>query len=66
MNMTLLETELVSLEEEIKVIKAQIPTFKKLSKKKKCFSSLEGVWKGKADFSLEEIKEAEIKFTGRL
>ena len=25
------------------------------------FSSLEGLWKGKADFSLEEIKAAEIK-----
>lgn len=66
MNRTLLETELVSLEEEIKVIRAQMPAFRKLNKKKKCFSSLEGVWKDKADFSLEEIKEAEIKFTGRL
>ena len=66
MNTTLLETGLVSLEEEIKVIKAQIPTLKKSSKKKKCFSSLEGIWKDKADFSLEEIKEAEIKFKGRL
>ena len=47
MNATLLEMGLVSLEEEIKVIKAQIPTLKKPSKKKKCFSSLEGVWKGR-------------------
>jgi len=25
------------------------------------FASLEGIWKGKADFSFEEIKAAEIK-----
>ncbi len=28
---------------------------------KRTFASLEGVWKGKADFSLEEIQAAEIQ-----
>jgi hypothetical protein len=40
MNTTLLETELVSLEEELKVVRAQMLTFKKPGKKKRCFSSL--------------------------
>ncbi len=66
MNVALLETELVSLEEEIKVIRAQIPGFKKIGKKKRRFSSLEGAWKGKAGFSLGEIKKAEIKFKGKV
>ena len=65
MNKTLLETGLVSIEEEIKVVRAQILTFKKPGKKKRRFSSLEGAWKGKSNFSLEEIKEAEIKFKGK-
>lgn len=28
----------------------------------KTFASLEGIWKGKVDFSYEEIEEAKIKF----
>lgn len=66
MNTTLLETELSSLEEEIKVIRAQILGSKKRGNKKRLFSSLEGIWKGKTDFSLKEIKEAEIKFKGKV
>jgi len=61
MNTTLLETGLVSIEEEIKVVRAQILTFKKPGKKKRRFSSLEGIWKGKSDFSLEKIKEARLR-----
>jgi hypothetical protein len=38
----------------------------KTRQEKRCFSSLEGVWKGKSDFSLEEIKEAEIGFKGKV
>ena len=66
LNTTLLETELVSIEEELKVVRAQMLTFKKPGKEKRCFSSLEGIWKGKSNFSLEEIKEAELKFKGKV
>ena len=46
--------------------KAHFKTKKEISKKpgrkRKSFSFLEGAWKGKSNFSLEEIKKAEIKF----
>ena len=46
------------IEEEIRVLKAQLGPSGKGVKR---FSDLEGLWKGKADFSFEEIQEAEIK-----
>ena len=57
-----LKSTLVSLEEEIRLLKEMIIK-KKLSPMapKKRFSSLEGLWKGKTAFSLEEIKGFEIQ-----
>lgn len=56
-----ISTALTSLEEEVKVLKAQIKGLSKPSKGLKSFSDLEGVWKGKADFSFEEIQQAKAK-----
>lgn len=53
-----LNTALSSLEEEIKVLKAWIKDLAKPQKGLKSFSNLEGLWKGKADFSFEEIQHA--------
>lgn len=52
-----INAKLTSIEEELRVIKAQIPPLRV----KKRFVDLEGLWKGKADFSFEEIEEAKIK-----
>jgi len=63
----ILRSSLASLEEEIRLLKEMIAKkgfFPAVSKGK--FSSLEGLWKHKADFSLEEIKSSEIKLQGGL
>lgn len=56
-----LNTAFSSLEEEIKVLKAQVKRLIKPEKRLKSFSELEGIWKGKADFSIKEIKEVKTK-----
>lgn len=56
-----INTKLSSIEEELKVLKAQLPKYTSISRGKKRFVDLEGVWKGKADFSFEEIEEAKIR-----
>ncbi len=61
MTRKLLSTALTSLEEELKVLKAQIKGLFKPPKGLKSFSELEGIWKGKADFSFEEIQQAKAK-----
>jgi hypothetical protein len=50
---------MVGIEEELKVLKAQIGELTKKATKK--LSSLKGIWKGKSHFSFEEIKQSEIK-----
>lgn len=58
----LLNARIASIEEELKVLKAQIQERGKGRRKKiRRFSELEGLWKGKADFSFEEIKSQEIR-----
>mgnify|MGYP001071328361 CR=1 FL=1 len=54
-------TKLASIEEEVRLLKAKLAASKRKRGRSKKFSSLEGIWKGKADFSFEEIKQAEIK-----
>ncbi|HHT9125324.1 MAG TPA: hypothetical protein ACFYD6_05830 [Candidatus Brocadiia bacterium] len=56
-----INAKLASIEEELKVVKAQVAKHAPASSRKKRFVDLEGIWKGKADFSFEEIEEAKIK-----
>lgn len=52
-------TTLASIEEEIRVLKAQVAKPSKGKVKK--FRDLEGIWKGKVDFSFKEVQKAKIK-----
>lgn len=54
----LLRAKLASVEEEIRVLKAEVAL---LAAKPKRFSDLEGIWQGKAEFSFEEIQAEEFK-----
>lgn len=56
-----LASKITSLELQLKVLKGQIKKKEKVKKKVKKFSELYGIFKGKGDFSYDEIKEAEIK-----
>lgn len=56
-----IHAKLTSIEEELKVVKAQLIRHVPTAGRKKRFVDLEGIWKGKADFSFEEIEEAKIK-----
>jgi len=54
---------------EIKGIQAQLDTLRSLvslPKKSKSFADLYGIWKGKVNLSLEEIKEAEFRLPKNL
>ncbi len=55
-------TSLTSIEEELKVLKAQINSLAKPVKKNHSFTDLEGIWKGKVDFAFKEIQQARINF----
>lgn len=61
MTKKLLSSTLTSMEEEIKILKAQLKGLLKPSKNLKSFSDMEGLWKGKANFSWREIQKAKIK-----
>ncbi|MBI5399352.1 hypothetical protein HZB07_01865 [Candidatus Saganbacteria bacterium] len=47
------------LEEEVKVLRIQLDTIEKT--KPAGFSTLYGIWKGKTNFSLEEIQLSHMK-----
>ena len=66
MNAKFANATITSIEEELKVLKAQF--FKNSGKKGKIqkFSDLQGLWKGKSEFTFEDIKRAEIKLKGDL
>ncbi len=53
-----------SLEEELKALKTLVKYYPKGGKEAKTFASLKGIWKGKVHFTMDEIKEAEIKIKG--
>jgi len=57
-------SKITSIEEELKVLKAQLSAKSDEKGKLKRFSDLEGLWKGKTNFSFEDIKEAEVKLKG--
>ncbi len=54
--------KLGSIEEEIRVLRSQLADSGK--KRRKKFTSLEGIWKNKVHFSFEEIKKAKMKSRG--
>ena len=57
-------SKITSIEEKLKVLKAQLTAKSDEKGKLKRFSELKGLWKGKADFTFEDIKEVEIKLKG--
>jgi len=56
-----IDAQVRSLEEELRALKSFIEDTTKVKKKAKTFASLRGIWKGKVHFSMNEIKEAEIR-----
>lgn len=52
-------SKLASIEEELRVLKAQLTESSK-SPQKRHFSDLEGIWRG-AGFTFEEIQHAKLK-----
>lgn len=54
-----LKAVLVSIGEELKILKAQMAGIEEEVKKR--FTSLKGLWKNKTAFSFEDIKKMEIK-----
>jgi hypothetical protein len=60
MNEPSIRARLASIEEQIKVLKAELDV-KPRRRKPKRFADLYGIWKGKVDLTFEEIKEAEVK-----
>lgn len=59
MEASILKAAIGSIEEELRIVKAQISEAGGEMGKK--FLSLKGIWKGKTSFSLEDIKSTEIK-----
>jgi len=56
-----ISTSLTSIEEELKVLKAQLHSLTKPVKKNHhSFTNMEGIWKGKVDFAFEEIQQARV------
>ncbi len=56
-----INAQIRGIEEELKAMKTLIEKAPKTQKKKKTFASLKGIWQGKAHFTIEEIKEVEVK-----
>jgi len=65
MNEPSIRARLSSIEDQIKVLKAELET-KRRKRKPRRFSDLYGIWKGKVDLSLEEMQKAEIKLRNDL
>ena len=60
MNEASVRARLSAIEEQIRVLKVELAS-KSPKRKARRFSDLYGLWKGKSDFSYEEIKEAEVR-----
>ena len=65
MNEPAIRARLDSIEEQIRVLKGELAT-KPRKRKKRRFSDLYGLWKGKVHLTFEEIQEAEIKLKDEL
>jgi len=61
-----ISTSLTSIEEELKVLKAQLHSLEKPVKKNHSFTDMEGIWKGKVDFAFEKIQQAQVKLRNEL
>ncbi len=61
MTQNTLSATLTGMEEEIKILKAQIKERLKPPKNLTSFTEMEGFWKGKADFSWEDIQKVKTK-----
>lgn len=59
MNESLIKLQIDSLEQQLKVLK-----FKLATKKRKSLSDLYGIFNGKMDFAIEEIKKHEYTLKG--
>jgi|GEM_PF-1147813 len=62
MREALIKLQIGSLEQQLKVLRSKIS----ISRKKKALSDLYGIYEGKFDLSLEEIKKHEYSFEGKL
>jgi len=60
MRNALIKLQIESLEQQLKVLKSKIVS----KKEKKTLADLDGVFEGKMDLSLEEIKKEEYSFQG--
>jgi hypothetical protein len=60
MNEPSVRARLSAIEEQIRILKADLLT-KSRNRKPRRFSDLYGCWKGKVNLSFEEIQEAEIR-----
>ena len=60
MTTRLTEAQLTSLEEELRVLRATFHASRRRTARR-TFTSLRGAWKGQADFSLQQIRDAEIR-----
>ncbi len=66
MNESTIRARLNAIEEQIKVLKAELDVKPRSGKKTRRFADLYGIWKGKVDLSFDEIQEAEIKLRDEL
>lgn len=60
MNEPTIRARLTTIEEQIRVLKAELNS-KRAKRKPRRFADLYGIWKGKVHLSFEEIQDAEIK-----
>lgn len=62
MKESMIKLQIESLEQQMKVLKSKII----LPKKEKTLSTMYGIFEGKMDISLEEIKKYEYSFEGKV
>ncbi|MBA2124457.1 hypothetical protein B9J78_05960 [bacterium Unc6] len=62
MKESMIKLQIESLEQQMKVLKSKIV----LPKKEKTLSTMYGIFEGKMDMSLEEIKEYEYSFESKI
>lgn len=62
MKESMIKLQIESLEQQMKVLKSKIV----FPKKEKTLSTMYGIFEGKMDISLEEIKKYEYSFEGKV
>ena len=61
MNDATIQARLNSIEEQIRILKAEVVQPRSRKSRARPFAELYGIWKGKVDLSLEDIQTAEIR-----